>query len=74
MAKVYEFPTKKELPEVVKESLYDIAKAYIAVVEYTLATVASEDPDIEELEELRLMIVDELTEALDAAAFESTFK
>ena len=74
MAKVYEFPTKKELPDVVKDTLYDIAKAYVDVLDYTLITVAGEDPSIEELEELKEMILEELMHALDVALFESTFK
>ena len=74
MAKMYEFPTKKELPEVIKETLYDIATAYVDVLDYALLTVASEDPSLEELDELREMIMDELADALDSAMYNSMFK
>ena len=74
MAKVYEFPTKKELPTEVKDALYEIAKAYVAVLDYTFLTMSSEDPGVEEMEELRDLIMDELAHVLDVALFESLFK
>ena len=74
MAKVYEFPTKKELPEIVKVALQNIAEAYVSALDYALLTVTSDDPSFEELEELRGMILDELEAALDLAMYNSTFK
>ena len=74
MAKVYEFPTKKELPPIVKDALYDIAKTYVNVLDYAFLTALDEDPSMEELDELKDMILDELMAALDVALFESTFK
>ena len=74
MAKMYEFPMKKELPNIVKETLYDIAKAYVDVLDYTYDKLLGDDPSMEEVEELEILIMDKLAEALDAAMFESTFK
>ena len=74
MAKVYEFKTKSKLPEIVTDTLYDIATAYVAILDYTLLTVTSDDPSQEELDELKEMILDELMNALNVALFNSTFK
>ena len=74
MAKVYEFPTKKELPMAIKESLLDIANAYITTLDYAFETLLGDDPSMEEVDELREMIIDELAEALNVAIFDSMFQ
>lgn len=74
MAKVYEFPISAELPIEVKETLYDIAKAYVDVLDYAFNTLSSEDPSLDEMDELHNLVMEELEAAFDAALFDSTFK
>lgn len=74
MTKPNEFETKKELPNIVKETLYDIATAYVDVLDYTMKHMTDDDPSMEEVQDLEIMIHDELANALDVALFNSTFK
>lgn len=74
MAKMYDFPTKKELPKSILESLQDIAEAYVATLDYAFSTMLGEDPGLEEVDDLRGLIMDELEEALNTALFNSEFK
>lgn len=74
MAKLYEFPTKKELPEIAKESLRDIAEAYIETLKYVLMTEASDNPTRQELDELRDLVTIELEEALTEAIENCTYE
>ena len=74
MTKTNEFETKKELPNVVKETLYDIATAYVDVLNYVFDNMTDDDPSMEEVQDLEIMIHDELVNALDVALFNSTFK
>lgn len=74
MTKVYDFPTKKELPESIKVSLLDIAEAYVTILDYAFDTMLGEDPSFEEADDLRELIMDELEEALNTALFNSEFK
>lgn len=74
MTKVYEFPTKKELPELVKKGLCDIATVYVDLLEYVLTNVASDDPSLEELDELKYLVVHELEQAIELAIYNSVFK
>lgn len=74
MAKIYEFPTVTELPNEVKEILYDIARAYVDMLDYAFRTVGGEDPSFEELDEIRDLVAEGLEAAFDAALFDYTFK
>ena len=42
MAKVYEFPMKKELPVEIEERLYKIAKEYVAAVSDAVTALTDE--------------------------------
>ena len=57
MAKVYDFPTKEvyNLPEEIKQRLYQVAKDYVKVLHDILPSLNSEDmsgPEYEDLVEL----------------------
>ena len=56
MAKIYEFPVKKQLNPEVEECLYEIASAYIRTLNYALHEFSSNDPDDKELTEIRELV------------------
>ena len=74
MAQVYEFPTKPELPNEIKEILYDIARAYVDTLDYAFTKLLSDDPSLDEMEDVRELVMEELDAAFDAAMFDSMFK
>lgn len=69
MTKVYEFPIKKQLPQEVKECLYEIADAYVKTLNYALTTLSEDTPTNAELNEIREMVemtyLEGLVEAID---------
>lgn len=56
MGKVISFPQKKQLPKVVEDSLYEIAKAYIYTLIYALTVLSNDTSMAKELDEIRDLI------------------
>ena len=56
MAKVYEFPVKKSLPDEVKECLYEIGSAYVKTLNYALSELTSDNPTQKELDEIKGLV------------------
>lgn len=70
MAKVYEFPMKKELPKDIEERLYKIAEAYVDVVSDAINALTDEfvynDSELAEVSALvTAAFVDGITKAVE---------
>ena len=52
MAKVLNFPVKKQIPEEMKKKLYEVAKAYVKVMDEACACLCGDDPSNEDLSEI----------------------
>ena len=67
MAKVYEFPKQTQLPQEVKECLYEIANAYVKTLNYAFTILSSDNPTNAELKEIQELVVLAYAEGLDKA-------
>ena len=71
MAKVIEFPIKKvTLPHEVEECLYEIAKAYVKIVNYALTECSSDRPTDAELSKIHDEVISVYSDGLDKAVIE----
>lgn len=69
MGEVLLFPIKKQLPKLVEDSLYEIAKAYIYTLVYALTELSDEASNQKELDEIKDLVniayVDGLIKAIN---------
>ena len=64
MAKVYEFPVKKELPKEVVDRLHDIADMYVTLLDDTLNMVCEDITDPQEYAEMTDLMLGALLEGV----------
>lgn len=64
MAKVYEFPKQTQLPQEVKECLYEIADAYVKTLNYAFVVLSNDNPTDGELREIQELVVSTYAEGL----------
>lgn len=67
MAKVFDFPKKKELPEEYEERLYEVAKAYVTVVKEACEYLCEDPWDDEEMFEINELVLNAYVEGLETA-------
>ena len=70
MCKVYEFPTKKELPEEVKIKVQGSAKEYVKTINESLEILVTDEITEEEYLELSKMVLEAYLEAIIQAVVE----
>jgi ppGpp synthetase/RelA/SpoT-type nucleotidyltranferase len=64
MAKVLEFPVKKELPKQVEDRLHEIAEMYVTLLDNTLTEVCGDITDAKEYEEMTNLMLGALLEGV----------
>mgnify|MGYP003289393755 CR=1 FL=1 len=67
MAKILEFPIKKQLSEKVEELIHETAEAYIRTLNYALTVMSSDHPSQEELQEIHELVMVAYAEGIDKA-------
>lgn len=67
MAKVIEFPKKKELPKLIEDKLESIARSYVETLYVAMSTLTSDDPTQEELMEVHDMVSNAYAKGLSNA-------
>ena len=70
MAKVYVFPKKKELPEHIKEEVFEIGRCYVKTLHEALTVTSSDNPTQEELGEITLLVQTAFAQGIGAAIAE----
>lgn len=69
MAKVIEFPRKKELPDDIREQVAVAAKSYIGALNRALLTLCGDEPNEKQMEEVTNLVITayglELCKAID---------
>jgi DNA-binding ferritin-like protein (Dps family) len=67
MCKVYEFPTKKELSDVLKKRMDKITKEYVNIMNETLENLYGENLSASDYEEFQEVILVAFLESLEKA-------
>lgn len=67
MGVVLTFPVKKELPKEVEDRIYETAKMYIHILNDALTVLSSDEPTIEEFDEIKELVFDTYAKGIDKA-------